>query len=182
MKLKKLLNNKAFLLVLLGYGLTMFIDPSRLLLALKGSSYYLIEMVQIMPVVFMLTVLIEAWVPKHVISKSLGQDAGFKGNLMALLLGSISAGPIYAAFPICKALYKKGATIVNIVIILSVWAVIKVPMLANEAKFLGGEFMTVRWILTVVCILIMSYGVGYFVKAKDFAVKLTVQEEEIQVN
>ena len=30
---------------------------------------------------------------------------------------------------------KKGASISNIVIILSAWAVIKVPMLANEAKF-----------------------------------------------
>ena len=43
-------------------------------------------------------------------------------------------------FPIGKSLLSKGASITNIVIILSSWAVIKVPMLANEAKFLGSRF------------------------------------------
>jgi ferredoxin len=83
------------------------------------------------------------------------------------VLGSLSAGPIYAAFPIGKSLLSKGASIANIVIILSSWAVIKVPMLANEAKFLGIDFMIVRWILTVISILIMGSLTAVIVKKKD---------------
>ena len=40
----------------------------------------------------------------------------------------------------------------SIIIILSSWAVIKIPMLLNEAKFLGAKFMIIRWLLTVIAI------------------------------
>jgi len=41
--------------------------------------YYIIEMLQIMPVIFILTSIIEAWVPKEVIMKGFGEKAGIKG-------------------------------------------------------------------------------------------------------
>ena len=44
----------------------------------------------------------------------------------------------------------------NAVIIISSWAVIKIPMLINEVKFLGVNFMLVRWVLTILAIFIMS--------------------------
>lgn len=67
----------------------------------------------------------------------------------------------------------------NIVIILSTWAVIKLPMLANEAKFLGPNFMAVRWILTVIAIFIMAYMMGAYVKKKDLPAEVTKQETYI---
>ena len=71
-------------------------------------------------------------------------------------------------------LLKKGASIANVVIILSAWAVIRVPMLANEAKFLGVQFMGIRWILTVIAIIIIAYLMTIFVKKKD----IPVQDEQ----
>lgn len=121
----------------------------------------------IMPVIFLLTALIEAWVPKEMIMEYLGDESGLKGSFISLLLGSVSAGPIYAAFPVCKTLLKKGASISNIVVILSAWAVIKIPMLANEAKFLSPKFMAVRWILTTISIIIMGYIISKLVKRED---------------
>jgi ferredoxin len=47
-------------------------------------------------------------------------------------------------------------------------------MLANEAKFLGAQFMGIRWILTVISILIMSYLMTVFVKKED----IPIQEEQ----
>ena len=123
----------------------LIISPEKALSAVKGSTYYLKEMLIIMPVVFLLTVVIEALVPKKLIIQGLGEKSGITGNLLSLVFGSISAGPVYAAFPICISLLRKGASIKNIVIILGAWAVIKVPMLANEAKFLGVKFMAIRW-------------------------------------
>lgn len=43
-------------------------------------------------------------------------------------------------------------------------------MLANEAKFLGVNFMIVRWILTVIALFIMAYITGKIVKKKDLPV------------
>ncbi len=166
--------NKLLLAVALAYAVIFIASPYKALKSVNNSIYYLIEMLQVLPVIFLLTVVIDALVPKEVIMQGFGEKAGIKGNLLALLLGSISAGPIYAAFPISKMLLGKGASITNIVIILSSWAVIKVPMLANEAKFLGLNFMIVRWILTVAAIFIMAYITAVIVKKKDI-----IKEEKI---
>ncbi len=159
--------NKLLVLVALVYGIFFMAAPQTAMKSVGNSVYYLVEMLQVLPVIFLLTVVIEAWVPKELIMRDFGEKSGFKGNLLSLLLGSISAGPIYAAFPISKSLLSKGASVRNIVIILSSWAVIKVPMLANEAKFLGVDFMIVRWILTVICIFVMAYLTAIVVKKKD---------------
>lgn len=159
--------NKLLFLVILAYVLLLAAMPQKALESGKNSMYYVIEMIQIMPVIFILTSLIEAWVPREIIIKSFGEKSGFKGSILSFLLGSFSAGPIYAAFPVCKMLLGKGASISNIVIILSAWAVVKVPMLANEAKFLGPKFMGVRWVLTTISIFIMAYIVSKLVRKSD---------------
>ncbi len=159
--------NKLIITVAFVYLIVLIISPDKCLLAIKNSGYYLFEMLTVMPVVFLLTVVIDALIPQNIITKQLGENSGLKGNLFSFILGSLSAGPIYAAFPICSLLLKKGASISNIVIILSSWAVIKVPMLANEVKFLGMKFMIVRWILTVLSIFFMSWLISLFIKKKD---------------
>lgn len=166
--------NKLLTVVFLAYVFLFIAMPDKAYLSVKNSLYYIVEMLEIMPVIFILTSIIEAWVPKEVIISGFGERARIKGNIFSFLLGSLSAGPIYAAFPICKMLLKKGASITNVVIILSSWAVIKIPMLANEAKFLGVQFMGIRWVLTVISILIMSYLVAMFVTKKN----IPIQKEE----
>ncbi len=120
--------------------------------------------------------LVLAFIPPETIKTVLGGANSLLSTVTAACVGSVSAGPIYAAFPIGKAMLAKGASISNIVIILSTWAVIKVPMLANEAKFLGAGFMAVRWVLTVAAIFIMAYITNLFVKNKD----LPKNESEIE--
>ncbi|HBR01475.1 MAG TPA: permease, partial [Ruminiclostridium sp.] len=46
-------------------------------------------------------------------------------------------------------------------------AVIKVPMLLNEAKFLGLKFMAIRWVLTVIAIIIFSWISAKIIKDED---------------
>jgi len=169
--------NKLLTAVSLIYVFLFITMPDKAYLSVKNSMYYIIEMLEIMPVIFILTSIIEAWVPKEVIMNGFGEKSGIKGGIFSFLLGSFSAGPIYAAFPVCKMLLKKGASIANIVIILSAWAVIKVPMLANEAKFLGPKFMGTRWILTVISILVVSSLMTVFVKKED----LPIEEEPIPI-
>ena len=159
--------NKLLIIVAVIYLILFALMPDKATTAIKNSIYYLIEMFEVLPVIFLLTVVIEALVPKEWIIKHFGEKSGLLGNLLSLVLGSISAGPIYAAFPISKMLMTKGASVANIVIILSSWAVIKVPMLANEAKFLGVTFMSIRWILTVAAILIMAWLMGKIISKKE---------------
>lgn len=176
--MKWMKENKVFVLLMMIYLGLLLIQPSLGVQALQNSQYYIKEMILIMPVIFILTALLDTWVEKEAIYKYLGKEAKTKGMLLAFIVGSISAGPIYAAFPICKMLYKKGASVSNIVIILSSWAVVKIPMLINEVKFLGFRFMILRWFLTIIAIMILAYCVQHFVPQLD----ITEQEQGLQLN
>lgn len=171
-------NNKLLVLVVLIYALLFVSSPNYATKAVENSMYYVKEMVQIMPVIFILTAVIAALIPKEAIINNFGDKSGVKGSVLSLLLGSISAGPIYAAFPICKMLLSKGASVSNILIILSSWAVIKVPMLANEAKFLGPKFMGIRWVLTVASIFAMAYITSKIVKKQDIPTENPLESED----
>ena len=165
--LKKVKGNAFALLVASAYAALFAVRWDMGVESLKNSVYYIKEMLLIMPVVFILTSLLDLWVPKEKIIKFLGKGAGAKGVLFSLMLGSVSAGPIYAAFPLCVMLHKKGASVRNLVVILSAWAVIKIPMLLNEMKFLGLKFMAVRWAFTVAAIIMFSWITEKIVKDRD---------------
>lgn len=173
--LKKVKGNLFLIIVAVSYIAMFAINPSMGTISIKNSGYYIKEMLIIMPVIFILTALLDMWVPKEKIIRFLGKDAKGKGMLLAFVIGSISAGPIYAAFPMCVMLHKKGASIRNITIILSSWAVIKVPMLLNEAKFLGLNFMAIRWVLTVIAIIIFSWIAAKIIKDEDLPGEVLAQ-------
>lgn len=182
---ENLKNNKFLVLVLMTYvGVSIYM-PDEFLQSLGNSWYYIKEMLMIMPVILLLTALITAWVPRKTIENAFGSNSGIKGSIFSFLLGSFSAGPIYAAFPVCKMLLNKGASISNIVIILSTWAVIKIPMLITESKFLGLEFMAVRWILTTIAIFMMGFITSKFVKTKDLPsadIELSSKENSLSID
>lgn len=177
----KIKNNKLLTFVIITYMLLFIFMPTKAIQSLINSLYYVKEMVIIMPVILLLTSLIEAWVPKKSIENALGEGSGFKGYIFSFLLGSFSAGPIYAAFPVCKMLLKKGSSISNIIVILSTWAVIKIPMLANEAKFLGPKFMAIRWILTTISIFVMAYIISRIVKKEEIPMDDLANNSEGQI-
>lgn len=172
---KKAKENLFLVLITLVYLLLFIFEPSMAVESVKNSGYYIKEMLIIMPVIFVLTALLDMWVPREKILRYLGKDAGVRGIFLSFVVGSISAGPIYAAFPMCVMLHKKGASIRNIVIILSSWAVIKVPMLLNEAKFLGVKFMAIRWMLTVIAIVVFSWISAKLIKDEDLPVEAPTQ-------
>lgn len=180
--IKKVKNNLFLFIIISLYIFLLSFMPDKGIKALNNSLYYVKEMVIIMPVILLLTSLIDAWVPKKTIENALGEDSGVKGFFFSFLLGSFSAGPIYAAFPVCRMLIKKGASMVNIVIILSAWAVIKIPMLANESKFLGPRFMLARWVLTVISILIMSIITSKIIKKEDLPAVSNEDRKEAILN
>ncbi len=179
--LNKLKENLFLVIVALAYIVMLIVKPQMGIESVKNSGYYIKEMLLIMPVIFVLTALLDMWVPKEKIMQYLGKDAKSKGIFLSFVVGSVSAGPIYAAFPMCVMLHKKGASIRNIVIILSSWAVIKVPMLLNEAKFLGPKFMIIRWVLTVIAIIIFSWIAAKMIKEEDLPGE-NLALEGVQIN
>ena len=155
--IKKLIKDyKMIFIAIMAYIIAAFYNPSILSKAFSNTWIYLKEMIEILPAVFVLSSLVNTWVPREVILNNFGKDSGIRGKLISVFIGSVSAGPIYAAFPITQSLMKKGASIANTVIIISSWAVVKVPMLIVESKFLGIKFALIRYCLTIPAIILIG--------------------------
>ncbi len=149
------------------YAVAFFVKPDVFYYALNMTKYFLIEMVEILPPILVISSLIMVWVPQEVIMNTFGEKSGFKGKLLSLLLGAFSAGPIYAAFPVGEALFLKGASVSNITILISSWAVVKATMFMVESSFLGMAFATTRYMLTIPAIFVMGYIMEKLVTRED---------------
>ena len=177
---KNITKHSILLIAVIAYMFVLFLNKQMFFNALKLSINFLKEMVEILPPIIILSTLITVWVPKELIIKFLGKTSGIKGKIFSLLVGSVSAGPIYAAFPVTQALLKKGASTSNIVIILSSWAVIKVPMLLVEAKCLGFKFTLIRYLCTIPFIFLMGYIMEKMIPAKNILKDSRVDLKEVK--
>lgn len=109
----------------------------------------LLEMISFIPLIFILIGLIEVWVPREIIQRHLGHEAGIRGVLWVVLLAMLQAGPLYGAFPVALMLWRKGCSVRNIFVYLGAFSTMKLPMLSFEIGFLGLEFSLIRTALSV---------------------------------
>jgi len=125
--------------------------------AIEGTLNNVIELIKLVPPVFVLLGLMDTWIPKEKAMRFMGESAGFKGVVLAFLLGSFAAGPLYAAFPVGAMLLRKGSTIKNVMIFTGAWASTKVPMLLIEISSLGIKFTITRLIVEIIGIIMVAY-------------------------
>lgn len=109
----------------------------------------LVEMALILPPMFVLVGLFEVWVPRELVERHVGQRAGAAAIPWMVLLATLQAGPLYAAFPVAVSLWRKGCTPRNVFIYLGAFSALKVPMLTFEVTFLGWEFSVARTFFTL---------------------------------
>lgn len=115
-----------------------------------------VEMIAVIPPIFILLGLLDVWVDRATMMKYTGKGSGLKGVLIALLMGSAAAGPLYAAFPIAGIMLKKGSSLFNVFVFIGAWSTTKIPMLTFEAASLGINFMITRLILSVIGIFVIA--------------------------
>jgi len=114
------------------------------------TTQNLLEMLAVIPPIFVLLGLLDVWVDRATMMKYTGKGSGLKGILIAFLLGSAAAGPLYAAFPVAGVMLRKGSSLRNVFIFIGAWSTTKIPMLTFEAANLGLPFTLVRLLLSVI--------------------------------
>lgn len=117
----------------------------------------LLEMMAILPPIFILLGLLDVWVKRETMIKYMGDDSGIIGVLLAFFLGSAAAGPLYAAFPVAGVLLKKGSKLSNVFIMLGAWSTTKIPLILFEASSLGLKFMLIRMVMDLIGIAVIAY-------------------------
>lgn len=129
------------------------------------------EMILFLPVMFILIGLGDVWINKEKVEKHIGENSGFTGVMLVILLSMAQVGPLYGAFPVTYLLWKKGASIRNIFIYIGAFSTIKIPMIAFEIGFLGWKFSLLRTIFSLPIIIIISVIMEKILRNKSFEVK-----------
>ena len=114
------------------------------------------EMLIVVAPIFLLLGLLDIWVERDTMMKYMGENSGIIGVVLAFLLGSMAAGPLYGAFPLAAMLLKKGSKFSNVYILLGAWSTTKIPLIMFEASSMGLEFMLVRLALNLVGIVAIA--------------------------
>lgn len=129
------------------------------------------EMIMFLPLMFILIGLGDVWIKRESVEKHIGQDSGFRGTIIVILLSMAQAGPLYGAFPVTYLLWKKGASIRNIFIYIGAFCTIKIPMIAFEIGFLGLKFSVLRTFLTLPLIILIGIIMERYLKNRKFEIR-----------
>jgi len=114
-------------------------------------------MALIIPPIFVLLGLLDDWVPRETMVKFMGEDSGMKGIVLAIIIGSAAAGPLYAAFPVAAIFMRKGVKFTNVLIFIGAWSTTKIPMFLFEMSSLGVKFALTRLLIDIPGIIIIAY-------------------------
>lgn len=156
--MKMLLKRYKYFLVLLVINIIVYsLYPSVGQESINITWTNTLEMLSVIPPIFILLGLLDVWVQRETMIKLMGEKSGLVGILIAFFLGSAAAGPLYAAFPIAGVLLRKGSKFSNVLIFMGAWSTTKIPMLLFEASAMGWKFMMTRFVIDIPGIILIAY-------------------------
>lgn len=157
MYMKLIKRYKSFLISLLVLIILSYFSISIFTKTMDTVTSSILQMLSVLPPVMILLGLMDVWIPREKLMKYMGDSSGVLGIILAMLIGSIAAGPMYASFPFTAILIKKGAKFSNIIIFMNAWCLTKISTLLFEFSALGYKFTLVRLLIDIPGVLIMSY-------------------------
>jgi len=165
-----LIKRYAFFLVTAALLIVLYaISPAKGETAALMTGKSLLEMLTIIPPIFLLLGLLDVWVPRELLIRYMGPGSGLRGVLLGILIGSAAAGPLYGAFPVAAVLMKKGASFKNVMIFLGAWSTTKIPMVLFEITSLGTTFALTRLAASLVGIFIITAVVDHLLTEEEKA-------------
>lgn len=145
------------ILMIFVIGLIMLYDRQAGLSAVSNAGMQLKQMFFVIPPIFLLLGLLDVWVPRTTMVKYMGEGSGLKGILLAFLIGSAAAGPLYGAFPVAAVFMKKGVKFLNLMVFIGAWSTTKIPMLMFEIESLGLKFALTRLAIDIPGIILIAF-------------------------
>ncbi len=99
---------------------------------------------------FAIAGLAQVIIPKELISRWLGAEAGIKGIFVGCVVGGLVPGAPYATFPLIAALYQGGASVGAVVGFVSAWALWSVSRLPVEMALIAPRPALIRYAVTFI--------------------------------
>ena len=138
-----------------------------------GSNFAgsFVQMIAILPCAFVLIALFDVWVKRETVERHFGRGAGARGYLWGLLLGGMSIGGMYVAFPVAYSLFRKGARLSVIFAYVGFAGICRIPMTVFEASFMGWTFTCVRLGVSIPLVIASSMIMGRVLDARGYEVR-----------
>ena len=156
--MKNPLKKHGFLAVVIVVSLLMLVfKPQTEIEALRVTGKNLLNVQFMLTPIFICIGLLDVWIERDTMIKIMGEKSGFKGMIVAMMLGMVTAVPLYALLPVAGVLLKKGSRIFNIMIFLCASASIRIPLLLFEISSLGWRFTFLRFGLNIVVVFAIAF-------------------------
>ncbi len=168
------------LVALAGLGVFMLALPDLAPKAASSLAGQAKTMLLVVPPIFLLLGLLDVWVPREKLMRLMGEGAGPKGAIVAFILGSAAAGPLYGAFPVASVLMRKGASFSNITIFIGAWSTTKVPMVLFEAQSLGLRFALSRLAIDIPGIILIALALKALIPGEEIERIYAAAESEAE--
>ena len=127
-----------------------FRGPDLPFAGLRAAGQILWRNLPILLLGFVMAGLVQALVPKALITQWLGAESGLKGILIACAAGGLVPGAPYAVFPLVASLYRAGAGVGAVVGFVSAWSLWSVTRLPVEIALIDPKVAIIRYVVTFV--------------------------------
>jgi len=144
----------------------------------QNFASFSLDMLKIVPCVFILIGLFETWVKRETVERYLGEGSGIRGYLWGVLLAGTTVGGIYIAFPVAYTLHIRGARLGVIFTYIGASAICRIPMMVFEASFLGIKFTAVRLLISLPLVIITSKILGDYLTRRNYKLSTPSWQEE----
>jgi len=135
------------------------------------------KMVVLVPCIFILIGLLDAWVPQQWIQKHVGEHSGIRGIVYVIMLAMFQGGPLYGAFPTAHLLWKKGCSMRNVFMYLGAFSTLKIPMMLFEANFLGWRFTLVRGAVALPVFVLTAEIMAAYARGRGLQMKELAEDQ-----
>ncbi len=139
-------------------------DPQTETVALRFTGRNILNFIFMLTPVFICVGLMDVWISREAMIKIMGVKSGVKGAVVALLLGVVTAVPLYA---VAGVLLKKGSRIANVLLFLCASASIRIPLLLFEISSLGFAFTFVRFGLNIPIVFAIAFIIEKLLSEDD---------------
>lgn len=148
-----------YLITLILLLLSLAIDRKKTALALKKAGMsFLTVLPQFLAILMVVGVLLAALDPQTLRS-IIGNQSGWKGMILASLVGSVTLMPVLTVLPIAAELLKNGAGLMQIAVFISTLTTVGFATMPLEARYFGKKATLLRNILAY----LFSFAVAFII-------------------
>ncbi|MFW6119369.1 MAG: permease [Petrotogales bacterium] len=147
-------------LVAVAFGLSIWKDKSKTLKAFKVAGQSSFKMAPSLLTILGVVGLILGILTPELLSKLVGEEAGFMATGIAAILGAITLIPSLVAFPLAGSLLRSGATYMTIAAFITTLVMVGTITAPMEIKSFGKKFTILRNGFSFVAAIIIALIMG----------------------